>query len=270
MSEEQMIAEQFWRAMFTQGGDARERRQRFIFKVLPGSPRCKLCSAPLDGFGGSVVRVLYNKVPSNLNPYFCNVCDLVARKYPGGAEVEMSMLFADIRGSTALSESMSPTDFSHLINRFYVMATNVLARADSVIGRLAGDSVAAFWGAGMAGPDYIRKTVEAAHELLHVTGHMDPEGPWAPLGIGVHAGWAFYGTMGTGEGMYDITAVGEEVNLAARLAAQAGPGEILISEPVLAAVGLHADDLEQRTLNLKGISRAVQAHVINLLEAENA
>ena len=94
------------------------------------------------------MRALFGKRRSDLNPNFCNLCDEASRRFPGGSEVEMSMLFADVRGSTALSEQMSPTEFSRLINRFYTQATKVIAEEDGLVEKLAGDSVAAFWGAG--------------------------------------------------------------------------------------------------------------------------
>ena len=85
-------------------------------------PRCKFCNAPFQGIGATVVRLLFGKQRSALNPRYCNLCEIASREFPGGAEVEMSMLFIDIRGSMALSEKMSPTEFSHLINRFYAAA----------------------------------------------------------------------------------------------------------------------------------------------------
>jgi len=96
-----------------------DKRLRQIFRILPHDPRCKFCNAPFQGVGGMIVRALFGKQRSDLNPRFCNLCEKASREFPGGAEVEMSMLFADVRGSTALSEKMSPTEFSGLINRFY-------------------------------------------------------------------------------------------------------------------------------------------------------
>ena len=80
----------------------------------------------------------------------------------------MSMLFIDIRGSTALSEKMSPTEFSQVINRFYAAATKVIIEEDGLVEKLAGDEVAAFWGAGFAGADYVWRTIKVAQNLLRV------------------------------------------------------------------------------------------------------
>ena len=246
-----------WHFWFSTSAFHVDKRLRRLNRMLPSDPRCKFCYAPFRGFGATLERVVFGKRRSNLNPNFCNMCDAAARQFPGGAEVEMSMLFADIRGSTALSETMSALDFSRLINRFYNRATKIIADEDGLIEKLAGDSVAAFWGAGFAGPDYVRRTVEVARSLAEV---MDKEG--IPVGIGVHTGVAFFGAMGTEGGMTDIVAIGDEVNLAARIASQAAAGEILVSRAALEAAGIDGRDMEQRELELKGISRPAPVAVM--------
>jgi adenylate cyclase len=182
-----------------------------------------------------------------------------SRRFPGGHEVEMSMLFVDIRGSTSLSESMSPSEFSQLINRFYKVTTGIISAEDGLVEKLAGDEVAAFWGAGFAGSDYVKRTVKAARELAR-----ELEKQEIPAGIGVHAGRAFFGALGTPDGLTNITAIGDEVNLAARLASKAAAGEIILSERVIEAAGLDGSRWENRTLELKGIASPVSVRVIVL------
>ncbi len=169
----------------------------------------------------------------------------------------MSMLFADVRGSTALSEQMSAMEFSQLINRFYTESTKVIVDEDGLVEKLAGDSVAAFWGAGFAGPDYVRRTVEVAQKLMRVM-----ERQKIPVGIGVHSGTAFFGAMGTPEGLVNISAIGDEVNTAARLCSQAAAGEIIISEQALMAAGIDGSELASRSLELKGISEPVPVRAL--------
>ena len=84
---------QIWHDWFMTDAFAVEKRLYHYFRILPHDPRCKLCRAPFHGIGGMAVRVLHGRRPSNLNPQFCNVCEDFAHKFPGGAEVEMSMLF---------------------------------------------------------------------------------------------------------------------------------------------------------------------------------
>jgi adenylate cyclase len=246
-----------WWFWFTTNAFAVDKRLRHILRLLPRDPRCKFCNAPFRGIGAIIVRALFGKQQSALNPRFCNLCELASREFPGGAEVPMSMLFADVRGSTALSEQMSPTEFSQLINRFYQQTTKAIIDEDGLVEKLAGDSVAAFWGAGFAGPNYVERTLEVARKLSRA---MASER--IPVGIGVHSGVAYFGALGTPEGLTDFTAVGEEVNTAARLASQAAAGEIIASEQALGQAGMDAGQLESRSLVLKGISKPVAVRVL--------
>ena len=248
-----------WWFWFSTNAFAVDKRLRHIMWLLPHDPRCKFCNAPFRGVGGFLARVFFSKQQSALNPRFCNMCEIASREFPGGAEVEMSMLFIDIRGSTALSERVTPTEFSQIINRFYSAATKVIVEEDGLVEKLAGDEVAAFWGAGFAGPNYVRRTIDVAQKLLHVMERQE-----IPVGIGVHSGVAYFGAMGTDEGLTDISAKGEEVNMTARLASKAGVGEIIVSEPALKAAGIDGSDLEARSLELKGISEPVIARVMHI------
>ena len=246
-----------WWFWFSTNAFAVDKGLRRIMRTLPRDPRCKFCNTPFQGFGGMLARVLFRKQRSSMNPRYCNLCEIASREFPGGAEVEMSMLFIDIRGSTSLSEKMSPTEFSQVINRFYAAATKLIIEEDGLVEKLAGDEVAAFWGAGFAGPDYVRRTIGVAQKLIQTMQKQN-----IPVGIGVHAGTAYFGAMGTAEGMTDISAKGEEVNTAARLASKAGRGEIVVSEQALKKAGMDGSQMESRSLELKGISEPVQVRVL--------
>lgn len=247
-----------WWFWFTTNAFAVDKRLRRIMRVLPHDPRCKFCNTPFQGVGAMIARVLFGKQRSALNPRYCNLCEIASREFPGGAEVPMSMLFIDVRGSTALSEKMSPTEFSQLINRFYAAATKIIVDEDGLVEKLAGDSVAAFWGAGFAGADYVSRTVKVAQNLLR-----SMEKQQIPVGIGVHSGIAYFGAMGTADGLTELSAIGDEVNLAARLASKAAAGEIIVSEQALRAAGIDSSPWEARTLELKGISEPVTARVMH-------
>jgi adenylate cyclase len=250
---------QMWHDWFMTDAFAVEMRLHRFFNILPHDPRCKLCHAPFDGVGGMVVGVLYGRKQSSLNPNFCNVCEDFAKKFPGGAEVEMSMLFVDVRGSTALSEQMAPMEFQKLINRFFIGSTKAIAEEDGLVEKLAGDAVAAFWGAGFAGKDYVAKTIHAAQKIQK---RMQVQN--IPVGIGVHAGIAFFGAMGEENGLVNISAIGDEVNTAARIASKAAATEILISEVALEQAHMTAIELESRKLELKGIREQVSVCVMRV------
>lgn len=188
-----------------------------------------------------------------------------AQRYPGGTEIEISMLFVDVRGSSRMAEEMTSAVFSQLMNRFYKAATDVLIGTDAVIDKLVGDEVIGLYLPLFTGPNHARPAVVAARELLLVTGHAEEGGPWLPIGIGVHTGPAFVGTVsGAEDTVTDITALGDNVNIAARLASMAAPGEAVISEVACTASGVDLGELEPRELKLRGRSGSVPTRVLRV------
>lgn len=248
---------EIWRVFLNTGFADHEARLRRIFGVLPADHRCKLCLAPFAGIGAPLARYAFGKRPSSLNPYLCNMCDNFAHQFQGGAEVELTMLFTDVRGSTTLAEQMSPSEFSRLINRFYRISTDIMVHSDALIDKLVGDQVTGMYVPGFAGANHARRAIEAAEEILVATGHADPQGPWLQVGAGVHTGVAFVGAVGSTEGVFDITVLGDAANTAARLASQAGAGELLISESAAAAAAWDTTGLQRQELMLKGRTQPV-------------
>jgi adenylate cyclase len=255
---------EFWRTWFMEGPPPNETRLKNVLRRLPTDPRCTYCHAPFKGAGAWVVKATLGKVPSPHNPGYCNVCDGFAQEYGGGAEVDMAMLFADVRGSTKLSETLSPREFSRLIERFYAVATEAIVDAPGFIDRLGGDEVIAFFGRGLAGDDYVKVAIQTGVKILEATGHQHKNDPWIPIGVGVHAGQAFFGSVVGQGGLFTITALGEEVNTAARLASEAAAGELLASHAAMREAGLQIVDYPQRELSLKGISAAVPVSVLKV------
>src|SRR4030066_157110 len=187
---------------------------------------------------------------------------------PGGTEVELSMLFVDVRGSTSLAEKMKPSDYSRLMNRFYKAATDVLIRTDAFIDQFVGDEAVGLYFPLFTGPNHTRAAVLAAQELLKVMGYGGKQEPWIPVGVGVHMGTVFFGTISGSEGsVTDVAALGDNVNTTARIASRAASGEALISDVAYAASGLDLGDLEQRQLELKGKSEPVSVRVVHALAA---
>jgi adenylate cyclase len=146
-----------------------------------------------------MVRLVLKRRRSAKNPNYCDVCETFVRTHPGGAEVEISMLFADVRGSTTLAEQMRPIEFSRLMNRFYDRANRVVIDSDGVV---------AFY-VPAVGPDHARKAVEAAADLLRATADL------VPVGAGVHTGIAYVGAVGSDSTVADFTALGDSVNVTA-------------------------------------------------------
>ena len=253
---------ELWRAILTGEGSPMQRYRR-RYKRVPGKPRCKTCLVPLGGPVAPVLRLFSGLAPSNMNPKYCNQCETFVRTHPGGAEVELSLVFADARGSTNLAEHMKPAEFSRLMNRFYDSASRVLIDSDALIDKLVGDEVVALY-PPLTGPEHPKRAILAARDLLVATGHRDDDGPWLPAGAGVHTGTAYVGAVGSDETVRDFTALGDAVNVTARLASLAGPGEALISEPAYAAAGLDLGELEMRQLTVKGRATPIDVRVLRV------
>ena len=259
MPTEQTLEEE-WYKMLTEG-EPINRHLYHLNGLLPSDPRCKLCAAPFKSWGGFIMHLL-GRDQSRYNPRFCQKCQVF--EHPGGAEVVLTMLFADIRGSTTLAERMSVREFSQLINRFYTAATHVLIQTDALVDRLMGDQAIGLYIPGFAGPEHSRKAIEAAQDLLRLTGHRDTKGPWLPVGVGVHTGTAFVGVVGSEDSTADFTALGDNVNITARLASEAGTGEILISNAAYSAANLNLGDSEDRQLELKGKSEPIGVRILRV------
>ena len=105
--------EEFWRRQLTHHTPAISVGRR-VLHALPSDPRCKICYSPFEGPGGVSMRLL-GRPRSQGNLSICDPCYASAKDYPGGAEIELSMLFADARGSTALAERMGPSEFRQLM-----------------------------------------------------------------------------------------------------------------------------------------------------------
>lgn len=246
-----------WRKLLS-GEVAGVRRLRRIMKAIPSEPRCKLCASPFGNPGHVLLRP-FGFGQSRLNRRLCRACFRSVDKRPGGAEVEISLLFADVRGSTGLAERSGAQEFSRLMARFYGTAAEVVDRWDGLVDKFVGDEVVALFVPAFAGDDHAAKAVAAARDLLRAT-HTDGAEPWIPVGAGVHTGVAYVGRVGEGDAC-DFTALGDPVNITARLASSAGAGEILVSTATAEAAGLDTTDLEGRTLELRGRDESVSAWV---------
>jgi adenylate cyclase len=176
-------------------------------------------------------------------------------------EAEIGVLFADVRGYTALSETKSPEEIASLMNRFYAVATSVLSDRYALIDKLIGDEVMALFLPGLTGPGYFDKMASSAEGLLRGVGYGSRKGPWLSLGVGLDFGLAFVGNVGSGE-VKDFTALGDVVNTAARLQGEAKSGQIVISDRVFQEVAERYPDAHRVELELKGKSEPVAAHVV--------
>jgi adenylate cyclase len=252
--------EEFWRD-FLNGGHSREHAFRKVLKLIPHEPRCRLCAAPFEGLGAPVMR-MFGKRPSDKNPNWCNTCFKFMEQNHGGAEIECTLLFADVRGSTALAESMPAGEFRKLMERYYDTAAQAVFDNDGVVDKFVGDELVAMFFPLLSGDDHAKFGLAAARALLEATGHADPAGPWVPVGAGLHTGSVWVGAVGEGVHV-TITALGDGVNIAARLGSEAGAGEILLTTAAARAAEVDAD-LEPRSLELKGKQEVVDVVTLRI------
>jgi len=234
-----------------------------LYKVLPSNPHCIECGIPMAGMGGSALRFM-GSAPSSFSSRLCRGCERAARRYESGVEVELTMLFADVRDSTPLAEEKGISGFKEIINRFYKETSNVLIQHNALVNRLMGDQVIALFVPRFAGKNHAKTALHATQELLRVTGHDDENGPWIPVGAGIHTDVAYVGAVGSASGVNEVTVLGSAANMCARLSSTAAAGEILISEDSVKFGNLEVEGLESRLLELKGVSRPVSVRVMKM------
>jgi adenylate cyclase len=251
--------EGMWRGILL-GTDPRYRRARLILKHVPSAPRCKMCAAPFSG-PGRIPMGWIGRSPWAKNPKYCGTCYRVLSERHGGAEIECSLLFADVRGSTTLAEGMSPREFRALMDRFYDLAARVLVEHDALVDKFVGDEVIGIFIPALTGDAHATRAIGAARAILAATGHGSGTKPWLPVGIGVNTGTAFVGAVGEGPHA-ELTALGDPVNIAARLSSAAGAGEILVTIAAADAAGT-SEAAERRELALKGKSGLTKVLVLH-------
>jgi adenylate cyclase len=238
--------------------NARARRLRRMWRTLPRGPRCKICTSPFGPpFGPLLQLVGKGRWPGN--PDYCRGCFRDLYEHRAGAEVECTLFFADVRGSTALAETMSPAAFRGLLEQFYATAAEILVRHEAVVDKFVGDEVVGIFIPAMAGTDHARRAVDSGLALLGATSRNRVNA--VPIGIGINVGIAYVGAVGPAEHV-EFTALGDVVNVAARLASAAAAGELLMTERTAVAAGLTTDGLERRRLELRGKSAPSEVVVL--------
>lgn len=228
-----------------------------MFGKLPSPPRCKLCNAPFSGPFAPVLK-LFGFRRWALNQQMCRVCVRSLEKHDGGAEVAVSLVYVDVRGSTATAESMAARDFSRGLARYLGVVSGNVDKENGIIDHMAGDGVMALWIPAFVGPEHPLSALRAAiHIARDVSGAVDRGEGW-PAGVGVHTGTAYVGVVGE-PGSRDFTALGDPANTVARLSSAADAGEVVISQSIVDGTGIATDGLEHRLLTLKGKSEPFEA-----------
>ena len=246
-----------WQALLVEGYEPLKKVQR-VFRRLPRDPRCKLCHTPFGGFGGKVVGLVGRK-PSRKSPNLCQYC--FDHLPTGGIEIDIGVLFADVRGSTPIGEQSTATEFADRLNRFYKTATDVVIRHDGLVDKLIGDEVMALFLPGIAGSDYRRRAAQAALDLASAVDDL-------PVGVAANAGIAYVGTVGSGT-VLDFTALGDAVNVGARLQSHSSPGDVVLASDLYRLVAADHPDARSERVEVRGRDEPVDVHVVSVRSAAN-
>jgi adenylate cyclase len=184
----------------------------------------------------------------------------------GGAKRQVVVLFSDIRGFTPLSEKMSPDEIAGLLTDYFTEMVEIVFRYGGTLDKFMGDALMALWGAPIVRIDDADRATRAAIamqqalRLLNVRWTAQGR-PALAVGIGLNAGEVFAGNIGS-ERRLEYTVIGDAVNVAARLCSQAGPGEILIAEPLHALLSQPPPVSSLTPVPLRGKSRPVPVYRI--------
>jgi adenylate cyclase len=245
--------ETWWREYLLRGHRS-EGVARKIFPFLPAPPRCKVCYVPFGGIVGKMLGAV-GWAPSRKNPHLCSRC--CDRLPAGGAEIEIAVFFADVRGYTTVAEKLPPAQLAQAMQQFYQIAVQAVISHDGLVDKLLGDAVMALFVPGVAGADYRRQAIRVAAQLAR-------DLPSLPIGIGIHAGLAYVGNLGSHQ-VVDLTAIGDTVNIASRLQSVAAAGELLITEEMAALAVENFRNLESRVVRLKGKEQPMTVRVLHSL-----
>ena len=230
------------------------------------APQCVICGTALDGPLGYLFK-LVGIGRSARNPNLCTRCGTHAEE---GRVVELTVLFADLTSFTELTHRLGPERTHEVVDAFLKSATYILVRHGAFIDKYVGDAVMAFYNAPIRYEDHAARATMAALELQREMPRLaDHLGLELSASVGVASGWAMVGRLGSGDGK-DYTAIGDVVNLAARLEGQARGGEVVVDARTYADIAEALPDASPEILLLKGFPEPVAAYRLGGSEGGHA
>ncbi|MBA2458479.1 MAG: FHA domain-containing protein [Gemmatimonadales bacterium] len=218
-------------------------------------------------FAGQLQRE--SMVRSNFERYFApNVAAEIAQQDAairlGGERRPITVLFSDIRGFTAMAEAMAPDVIAQMLSEYFTEMVEVIFEHGGTLDKFIGDAIMALWGAPIAHEDDPDRAIRAALAMQHSIEALNRR--WAAagrptigVGIGINYGEVFAGNIGSHRRL-EYTVIGDAVNVANRICAEAGPSEVLVSEQLLRVAKESFDVDFVPELGLKGKAQVVQVY----------
>jgi class 3 adenylate cyclase len=182
----------------------------------------------------------------------------------------ITVLFADLAGSTSIAERLDPEDWTTLVGEAFQRMNRTIERYGGTVARLMGDGVLAFFGAPTAHEDDPERAVRCGLDLVRAIDELDASkhlsgADQLRVRVGINTGPVVVGIVGT-DTASEYTAMGDTVNVAARMQASARPGSVLITAATHRFVSGHVEAVDVGQLELKGKSTTVRAYEITGLK----
>lgn len=208
--------------------------------------------------------------PSRMNPNICNLCETMFKpiKKSSQVHVPLTILFADVRGYTTMSELVDSPEIIRLLSHFYEQSGEAVWERDGIVNKLIGDAVLAIFNFPIERDNHVENAVLAGLALQEGCASLCSMGKGESqlsIGVGIHTGNAAIGDVG--QACRDFTAVGSVVNLASRLQGAACPGEVLVTESVYECIAEQFPNAQRRVCQLKGLEQPVSAWVLQRASA---
>jgi adenylate cyclase len=217
---------------------------------------------PLHGVLSVPFR-LFGIRPSRMNPNTCTICELMFTKVMKARKItiDATILFADLRGYTSLSQSQSSEAVSGLLDAFYDECAHAIWEHDGLLNKTIGDAVMAIFNFPIRQGDHPRQAVRVAHAIqrrwngrrVKLVEELGLAGAEPGVGIGIHCGELSFGEFGRSH--RDLTAIGTVVNLASRAQSAAAAGEILVTQAVYERAQAELADSRPQQRELKGFEQ---------------
>ena len=199
--------------------------------------------------------------PSRMNPNTCTLCELMFKRVMKATKItiDATILFADLRAYTRLSQSMSAASMGGMLDDFYDECAAAIWAHDGLLNKTIGDAVMAVFNFPIRQVDHARQALLAAHDIQRrIKARKEEAGLDFGVGIGIHCGELSFGEFGRSH--RDLTAIGTVVNTASRVQGVAEAGEILVTEAMRARVGDALPDDVGRSCELKGFDSPIMLY----------